>query len=113
MQLYQDEHGRAGGWTPTKVALELGAITKARSQRHDGVSYLAPPTSSRLFTHLQFTKEATSRTEFTNDDEVNPNIVLLEDDDSLCTTQTTSDSQHPGSTTGGWLEDDDIEDFDY
>ncbi|KAK7689412.1 hypothetical protein QCA50_007204 [Cerrena zonata] len=109
----KDEYGRAGGWTPSKVALELGAVVKARSQRRIDVKHHTPPPSSRLFSHLQFTKEGVGRLELANGDDFNPDIALLEDEYSHHTPQTPDDQRHPGSTPGGWLEDDDIEDYDF
>lgn len=109
----QDEHACGSGWTPTKVALELGAIVKARSQRRAQLDFPAPPSSSRFFSHLQFTTESSGRLELANEGEIAPDISLLEDEHDHYTPQPQNDQQHPGSTIGGWLEDDDIEDFDF
>ncbi|CAL1710781.1 unnamed protein product [Somion occarium] len=105
--LRRDEYGNAGGWTQTKVVLELGAVLKAREQRSNIPSDqpFAPP-SSRLFTRMPFTKESHYHLEVVKDDNTGVDMAWLEDNDD---DRTTRDGGEATPLTGGWLEDDDIE----
>lgn len=87
--------------------MELGAVLKAREQRSNIPSDqpFAPP-SSRLFTRMPFTKESHYHLEVVKDDNTGVDMAWLEDNDD---DRTTRDGGEATPLTGGWLEDDDIE----
>ena len=106
----QDTSGwRAGGWSKTDMVLELGGILKAKDAFHASSSFKPPPVH-KLFSKLEFIRGGSGvhaqQLEETNAAEAGQQHF---DEDETLDTYTRSITKEQ---QGGWLDSDDIEDFD-
>jgi len=92
----------AGGWTRDSIALELGAVLKAREQS----GKLLPPVNHRSFSTLVFTKDGLQGSQLDEDDNGVSVAVDGNDGEIYGRREDAGGPEH-----GGWLEGDDIEDF--
>ncbi|OBZ77252.1 Cell cycle checkpoint protein RAD17 [Grifola frondosa] len=101
----QNEEWRAQSWSQRDVALELGAVLKARDQSDRNPA--APPLTYRLFSRLEFSQDAVGLEQLAEDGDVSFDVTFANDESRL--------QKGAGSEEGvrecSWLEDDDIEDF--
>ncbi|OCH87008.1 P-loop containing nucleoside triphosphate hydrolase protein [Obba rivulosa] len=96
------EEGRAGGWTREDVALRLGGVLKARAR-----SGMYVPPVHKLFSWLEWSKGVGNLSQLAEDgDGDTPDPELLEH------SGWDNGREKEVEVRGGWLEDDDIEDFD-
>ncbi|KDR70220.1 hypothetical protein GALMADRAFT_255090 [Galerina marginata CBS 339.88] len=107
-EIRRDSSGwRTGGWTKNDVVLELGGVLKAQDIFLDHKS--KPPHMHRLFSRLEFSRTGSfSRAQQLNEGDVEADQGFDLDDRDL-------DLISPSKTkeeTGGWLESDDIDEFD-
>ena len=106
---FQDASGwRAGGWSKTDVVLELGGILKAiDAVQSPHSSSIKPPPKHKLFSKLEFIRGGSdvNAQQLEELDVAEPGQHLFDKDDAL-DTYTRQEQQ------GGWLDSDDIEDFD-
>ncbi|KAK2467922.1 hypothetical protein APHAL10511_000217 [Amanita phalloides] len=98
----QDESAwRTCGWTVSEIVLELGGVLKATSPDH-------LPKSHQNFSRMMFQVESTaSQCQQLDEDEVN--FLEKENDDDARFVENKGDNAN--MVNGGWLEDDDIEEF--
>ncbi|KAG6829943.1 hypothetical protein H0H92_002847 [Tricholoma furcatifolium] len=90
------------GWSLSQVAVELGGVLKARDQTR---SLPRPPASHRLFSNLTFSLGAPFGViEGLDATEMNPTAV--DEHDNIPSVR-----RKASETEGGWLENDDIEEF--
>ncbi|GBE84471.1 P-loop containing nucleoside triphosphate hydrolase protein [Sparassis crispa] len=100
--LRRHEEWRAGGWSRLNVALELGGVLGARE--HAGGA-APPPGSHRLFSKMEFAREAGPLVQVDEEGDV-PQDML--GDENIGFTEGAGEGEAHG---GGWLEGDDIEEF--
>ncbi|TFK34628.1 Rad17 cell cycle checkpoint protein-domain-containing protein [Crucibulum laeve] len=96
---------RAGGWSKSDVAVELGGILKSR----DTTSLMTsrPPASHRLFSRMPFALGSNERGQQLGEGEVNGGEEEEEEELGIWGVGK-KDEVH----NGGWLEGDDIDDFE-
>jgi len=109
---YQQNSGwRAGGWSKTAVALELPGILKARDLALPTLGNHPPesnaPRSHRLFSRLPFVRGQDERLSQLNEGDVDTNSGLGDFDMDLDAVREAKEEHE-----GGWLQSDDIEDFE-
>ncbi|KAI0079145.1 Rad17-domain-containing protein [Panus rudis PR-1116 ss-1] len=113
--LRKDEHGSLGGWTRRNVALEVGAVLKARQQRasqtNTSPGIPMPPPSHSLFSYLPFSKESSGRLEVANENDIPEEVDVVAPGEDTFGTRDADEEKPSASTDHGWLEDDDIEDM--
>ncbi|KAI0916087.1 hypothetical protein AcV7_007186 [Taiwanofungus camphoratus] len=97
---------RAGGWNRRDIALELGAVLKARELT--GGNSAAAPTTHKLFTRLEFMKATTVPVQLPEDGDGEQEPELLDDEQGFGGVGYGGNEEGLG---GGWLEGDDIEEF--
>ncbi|KAF9481743.1 Rad17-domain-containing protein [Pholiota conissans] len=109
-EIVDDECGwRAGGWTKNDVILELGGVLKAREANPNKSLSPIPPVH-RLFSRMEFTRTGnTGRLQQFNEGDLLADEMPEHDPyyDAISPT-----SRHGEKEQGGWLESDDIDDFD-
>lgn len=122
----QDSGWRTGGWSSLEVATEIGGVLRAREAHNDQNSQSGAsqhqkraPHTHRLFSHLPFSKGSGSgQTLGENEDgEVDAalasHLALDEDHAGGSGIHTSWDREkEEEQTKTGWLEEDDIEDFE-
>ena len=105
----QDTTGwRAGGWSKTDMVLELGGILKAKDASCISSSFKPPPIH-KLFSKIEFIRGGNSAhaQQLEESNIAEPEEYFVEDETlDTCTRSMTKEQQ------GGWLDSDDIEDFD-
>jgi len=103
--LRRDEFGCAGGWTRQDIALELGAVLKARDM--SGHRAHQAPHTHRLFSRMPFSKGTSGLTELADEDDAQQDALEMEETQDAFGTGRLQESE---ADLGGWLDDDDIED---
>lgn len=100
-----------GGWSKSAVALELGGILKARDLALPTFGSHSPefnaPRSHRLFSHLPFVRGQDERLSQLNEGDVDANNGTGDCEMELDTARENKEEHE-----GGWLQSDDIEDFE-
>ncbi|KAJ7510273.1 Rad17 cell cycle checkpoint protein-domain-containing protein [Mycena galericulata] len=96
-----------GGWSRTEVVTELGGVLKARDAKYPARSQ--PPSSHRLFSSLQFVPggESQGLRQLGEGDVSIDNVDVLDDEGG----PPGGWSESAEDVGGGWLENDDIEEF--
>jgi cell cycle checkpoint protein len=104
----QDTTGwRAGGWSKTDMVLELGGILKAKDASHTSSSFKPPPVH-KLFSKFEFVRGGSSvHAQKLEELSIAEAGQYFEEDETLYITRSMTKEQQ-----GGWLDSDDIEDFD-
>lgn len=93
-----------GGWSKGDVALELGAILKAKMTIGLTSRSLRPPASHKLFSKLDFVRGDISRKQQLGEGDVDENEGLEYNDNIPFSSHVKEEKRN-----GGWLENDDIE----
>jgi len=107
---------RAGGWSNGDIVLELSSILKAsdaESRRHQlsQPQVFKPPSMHHLFSRMEFTRTTGNGIRSQQLDE--GDVGLHQEFESLVNGHTSSQSNTKAvKDQGGWLESDDIEDFE-
>ncbi|KAH9949687.1 Rad17-domain-containing protein [Amylocystis lapponica] len=101
--LRRNEEWGTGGWSMRDVALELGAVLRVREGT--GGSAGAPPTH-RLFSRLEFGRAASGLEQLAEDEDAHEDEAPPEDETPRFGRGTEEQEE-----AGGWLEEDEIEDF--
>ncbi|KAF8154728.1 Rad17 cell cycle checkpoint protein-domain-containing protein [Crassisporium funariophilum] len=97
---------RAGGWSKNEVVLDLGGVLKAKDLVH-GHSVGRPPAGHKLFSRMDWVRGGKSvRAQQLVEGDVEEQRELEDDGQIFGHTLLTAEER------GGWLEGDDIEDFD-
>jgi cell cycle checkpoint protein len=95
---------RAGGWSRSEIALELGGVLKAR----DATGIQPGPASHKKFSRLIFVRDGNAAHPLGEGDTVE-NMGDIEENEP--TGYRDSEKAEKEKTDGGWLENDDIEEF--
>lgn len=97
---------RAGGWSKIDVVLELGGILKAKDEAQTPPSF-KPPSIHKLFSKMEFIRGGSDvNAQILEEADIVEPGPHFDEDKSLSTHSTTREQQ------GGWLDSDDIEEFD-
>ncbi|EED82232.1 predicted protein [Postia placenta Mad-698-R] len=104
---YQHSESGVGDWSRQRIALELGGILKAWDSR--GVASSLAPKTHKLFSRMDFGENTRHDVQLTDESEGHQELTL--DNEDEIDTRHTSEADHDLAGRGGWLEDDDIEDF--
>lgn len=104
----EDTSSRLGCWSKLSIALELGGVLKARERASAAPGAPErPPGTHRAFSSLPWDKLGSSGGELLGEGDIGGN--LSEEDLEL---GNESGRREREVADGGWLENDDIEDFD-
>lgn len=109
LTVLQDTTGwRAGGWSKTDMVLELGGILKAKDASRTSSSF-KPPLIHKLFSKLEFIRGGSGvHAQQLEESNIAEAGQYFDEDETLDThTRSMTKEQQ-----GGWLDSDDIEDFD-
>ncbi|KAJ3520257.1 hypothetical protein NM688_g9188 [Phlebia brevispora] len=98
--------GLGFGWTRQDIATDIGAVLRARDSAD--TLRMRPPSSHRLFSRLQFTRDASSSAEIADDQNIVQEDKMLFEENMPTAGAEAAQSD---ADRGGWLDSDDIEDF--
>jgi len=103
--LQRNEESPIGSWSTRDVAIELGGVLKARDLA--GTSSSTLPTTHRRFSRFDFEEVTKGLVQLTADGDVPQHVTP----DEYGANSVRDDGDIQGPDSGGWLEDDTIEEF--
>ncbi|KAF9531359.1 Rad17 cell cycle checkpoint protein-domain-containing protein [Crepidotus variabilis] len=107
-----DSGWRAGGWSQSDIILELGAVLKAHDAQSSGPSTMKPPPMHRMFSKMEFVHGgATTRLQPLDENDM-PEPSQGQGEEGEFEGPTPQRKLEPDQHMGGWLESDDIQDFE-